>query len=105
MSVISDRLERIEALQLESGGHSSLEEGMCIMEAVAYVAGEPFSDHPQCASRLLTSFLIRLNDRLDDDDRQLLNYVDRFREIAPGLRESALQLVDRLIDVSKRDEA
>jgi hypothetical protein len=72
MSVISDRLEQIEALRLASGGHSSWETGACVMEAVSYVAGEPFSDHPKCASRMLTSFLIGLNDRLGDDDRQLL---------------------------------
>jgi hypothetical protein len=45
---------------------------MCVMEAVAYVAGEPFSDHPKCASRVLTDFLIGLNDRWSADDRQLL---------------------------------
>jgi len=72
MSVLSDRLEQIEALRLASGGHSSFEQGACIMEAVSYVAGEPFSDHPECASRLLTSFLIGLNDRFDDEARQLL---------------------------------
>ena len=40
----------IEALVLQKGAHRSAAEGMCIMEAVAYVAGEPFSDHPSCAS-------------------------------------------------------
>jgi hypothetical protein len=42
------------------------------MEAVAYVAGEPHSDHPACASRVLTSIAIRLNDRFSDEERQLL---------------------------------
>jgi hypothetical protein len=30
-------------------------------------------------------------------------YDERYAELAPGLRVSVLQLVDRLIDVSKRD--
>ena len=36
----------IEKLVLYPGGHSSLEEGCCVMEAVAFVAGEPWSDRP-----------------------------------------------------------
>jgi hypothetical protein len=45
---------------------------MCAMEVVAWIAGEPHSDHPQCASPILTSFCIRINDRWKDDERQLL---------------------------------
>src|SRR5262249_5863661 len=48
------------------------------MEAVSYVAGEPWSDHPKCASPGLPSFCIALNDRLDDTARQELKpYVIR----------------------------
>jgi hypothetical protein len=42
------------------------------MEAVAYVAGEPFSDHPECASPVLGAFLRSWNDSLSDKDRQML---------------------------------
>ena len=42
------------------------------MEAVAYVAGEPHSDHPACTSPVLTTVAIRLNDLWTDDERQLL---------------------------------
>lgn len=72
MSVIEERLAALETLWLASGSHAEFEKGACIMEAVAYVAGEPHSDHPECASPLLTSFLISMNDRLGDDDRQIL---------------------------------
>ncbi len=48
------------------------------MEAVAYVAGEPWSDQPRCASTVITSFLISWNDSLDDSDRQMLKpYIPR----------------------------
>lgn len=34
---------------LKYGDHASREDGMCIMEAVAYVAGGPHSASPVCA--------------------------------------------------------
>ena len=50
----------------------------CVMEAVSYVAGEPWSDHPRCASPIITSFLIGWNDALHDSDRQILKpYIPR----------------------------
>ena len=42
------------------------------MQAVAYIAREPWSDHPVCASPVITSFLIRWNDAMNDEDRQML---------------------------------
>src|SRR5690349_8379344 len=42
------------------------------MEVVAWVAGEPHSDHPACACPTLTRFCIALNDRMTDEERQLL---------------------------------
>ena len=45
---------------------------MCIMEAVAFVAGETWTDSPQCASPTAGAFLRSLNDRMDDESRQKL---------------------------------
>jgi hypothetical protein len=68
----------LEALHLDEGSHANPEDGMCVMEAVAYVAGEPFSDHPECASPILGSFLRSWNDGLPDADRQMLKpYIPR----------------------------
>ena len=33
---------------------------MCLLEATALFAGEPFSDHPPCVSRVLADFGISL---------------------------------------------
>jgi hypothetical protein len=81
MSVIEDRLSYIEALKLGSGSHAPPSNGLvnaCVMEAVAYVAGEPFSDHPACASPVITSFLLSWNDSMSDEDRQMLKpYIPR----------------------------
>src|SRR6185437_10624017 len=62
-----DRFAALEKLSLESGSHEEFEKGMCVMEAVAYVAGEPWSDHPQCAFPVITSFMIAWNDGLPND--------------------------------------
>ena len=45
---------------------------LCIMEAVAYIAGEPWSDTPACASPVVSAFLGTWNDALSDVDRDRL---------------------------------
>ena len=45
---------------------------LCIMEAVAYIAGEPWSDSPACASLAVSAFLRSWNDSLSNDDRDRL---------------------------------
>jgi hypothetical protein len=63
--------------KLYRSSHSPGEE-MCLMEAVAFVAGEKWSDHPQCCCPVIAAFGRRLNDWLDDDERQqLIPYVKR----------------------------
>ena len=58
---------------LKSGSHSGPDAGACIMEAVAFVAGEPWSDYPQCVSPVIGAFLRSWNDNLPTDaDRERL---------------------------------
>jgi hypothetical protein len=45
---------------------------LCIMEAVAYIAGEPWSDSPACACPAVSAFLRSWNDALSDADRDRL---------------------------------
>ena len=81
MTIINDRLPAIETLVLAEGAHEPPTNGVvdaCIMEAVAWVAGEPWSDHPACASQVIGAFLRSWNDTLPDDARQTLKpYVAR----------------------------
>ena len=70
MTVIEERLVALDTLVLDSGGHEGWEHGACVMEAVAYVAGEPHSDHPACASRVITSFCMSWNDALRSDEER-----------------------------------
>ena len=71
MDINLDVLEKLGPLK--SGSHSGPDEGACIMEAVAFVAGEPWSDHPRCVSPVIGAFLRNWNDNLPTDaDRERL---------------------------------
>lgn len=72
MKVSKKKLAWLESLTLACGQHKSRKSGACVMEAVAYVAGEPHTDHPACASRVITRFAVSLNDRWSDARRQAL---------------------------------
>lgn len=68
----------LETLHLERGDHKSLEEGVCLLEAIAYIAGEPWSDAPQCVSPVIAAFLRNYNDSVSDEKRQeLKQYIPR----------------------------
>ncbi|HKP99850.1 MAG TPA: hypothetical protein VJ735_05920, partial [Actinomycetes bacterium] len=66
----------LESLVLEKGNHPLARgvapQAFCVMEAVAYVAGEPHTDTPECACPVISAFLRRWNDDLDDSSRQIL---------------------------------
>ena len=72
MTLIEDRLSILDDILLKSGGHANLEEGACAMEVVSYLAGEPWSDRPKCASPVISAFMRSWNDALDDEGRQRL---------------------------------
>jgi len=68
--------KEIEAIQIHSGLGDSIEEA-CLMQMVAYVAGEGIAgkrltDHPECTCPILTEYAIGLNDRFNGEHRQLL---------------------------------
>ena len=71
VTIIEERLPWLETFQLERGAHSP-DGKACVMEAVAYIAGESWSDHPECASTVISAFLRNWNDSLSDEDRQML---------------------------------
>lgn len=66
-------IERVaQVTALYSGAHAANGEKMCAMEMVAFVAGEPWSDHPQCACPVIGAFMRSWNDGLPDADRTRL---------------------------------
>jgi hypothetical protein len=68
----------LTAITLESGAHASVADGVCLLEAVAWVAGERHSDHPSCVCPVLGAFGRSWNDSLDENTRQRLKaYIPR----------------------------
>ena len=67
----------LDTLVLRRGGHDSFEAGACLLEATSYLAGEPWSDHPQCVSAPLATFGRAWNDgmRSDAERAQLKQYI------------------------------
>lgn len=64
----------LESVRLYRGMHkepNGKKEGS-LLEWASYLAGEPWSDHPDCVSPVIATFCRRWNDTLSDDDRQIL---------------------------------
>jgi hypothetical protein len=60
------RLAKITTLK--SGSHKPNDgKNACVMELVSWVAGEPWSDHPQCTCPVITAFMVAWNDGLPND--------------------------------------
>ena len=85
VTIIPERWERVQKATLRSGKGPAPNGGIdvCVMQAVAFVAGEPDTDHPACVSPVLTAFCISWNDALDDEGRQ------RLKPIIPRLVRTA----------------
>jgi hypothetical protein len=72
VTVLPDRLAALDTLTLDHGSHDDFNSGHCAMEVVAWLAGLGHTDAPDCASPVLRTFTIGLNDQWDADTRQRL---------------------------------
>ena len=72
VEIPKEKLDWLESLSLAHGNHAEQDKKWCALEAVAFLAGEPHSDAPKCACPVLARFVIRLNDRWNDNRRQQL---------------------------------
>jgi hypothetical protein len=59
-----------QTVRLSKGKHSTPEDGACVMELASMLAGEAFSDHPECVCPVIGSFLRAYNDSINDERRQ-----------------------------------
>ena len=64
--------DALQALTLKPGKHAARSEGLCVMEAVAWRAGERHTDHPACACPVIAAYARRTNDSLDQEVRDAL---------------------------------
>ena len=63
---------------LSAGKHKSPSDGMCVMEMVAFLAGDEWTDSPACASPIVTNFCQVINDKMPQAFRdKLQGYVPR----------------------------
>lgn len=93
----------IQQHPLRHGAHPTREDGMCAMEMVAWLAGEPHSDEPRCACPVIAAFVRACNDALPSDqarDRQLRPLVPQLvntKGSAALERARGLLVVDALV--------
>ena len=60
----------LDTLVLAVGNHTRRADGVCAMEAAAWLAGRPHSDAPVCVCPVIRSFVIAWNDAIPDDARR-----------------------------------
>jgi hypothetical protein len=82
INIDTSRLDHVNKLSLKNGAHDPQEvaKRVCVMEAVAYVAGEKWSDSPECACPVIASFMRSWNDGLPTDadrNRLLRGFIPR----------------------------
>jgi hypothetical protein len=64
---------------LSHGSHGYPTEGACVMEMVSFLAGERFSDDPECVNYIIKAQAISINDLVSDDNRnQIALMIPRF---------------------------
>ena len=82
MSVSIDvaKLMYVRQLDMKRGSHNPNDIDMCVMEAVAYIAGEPWSDRPECSCPVIAAAARASNDRGNQSVRDRLR--DRITRIA-----------------------
>lgn len=59
-----------QTVRLSRGSHRSPDQGVCVMELAAMLAGDRFTDKPRSVSPVIGGFLRTYNDCIDDDRRQ-----------------------------------
>ncbi len=77
-TIFGARSPGIGMLRLAPGGHDSPRDGVCVVELASVLAGERFSDRPDCVDHVIGGYLRSLNDRASHAERQrLLPYAER----------------------------
>lgn len=71
-------VQQLAVFHLEGGGHEDADEGLCAMEAVAWLEGLEHTDRPACTCPVIAEFVRSLNDEMEEAERQqLVRYLPR----------------------------
>jgi hypothetical protein len=79
----------LDAVTLDAGPHGHRVDGVNLLEAVAWWAGEPHTDRPVCVSPVLARFAGEWAEALDHQPRQ------RLKRLVPALAGTAADGADR----------
>jgi hypothetical protein len=60
---------------LGRGNHAGPKTGACVMEMVSFIAGEQWTDNPQCVHNRIASVARQVNDFVSDDNRQVIAHM------------------------------
>src|SRR4051794_1834662 len=60
----------LDGIVLLKGSHKSRDQGVCAMEAAAWIAGEKHSDSPGCVCPVIGAFMRSWNDTIDNDEER-----------------------------------
>ena len=73
----TEQTERLRNITVLQQGKHDPDRGYCLLEAVAYVAGEPWSDRPACVSPVLAAFGRNWNDGMQSNAKRasLIPYI------------------------------
>ena len=63
-----EKLNILNDRSIKSGAHAAQDDMMCAMEAVAWLAGEQWSDKPECACPVISAFVRNWNDSISSDE-------------------------------------
>lgn len=69
--------QNLFGFELKRGNHDRPEDGLCVLEAVAWFEGEAHSDHPRCVCPVLAHYCRAFNDRLEGRRQELVPYIPR----------------------------
>lgn len=99
------RVDSLPSVRLEPGRHRSPSDGVCVVELASMLAGEKFTDRPDCVCPVIGAFLRSWNDQVGYADRQrLYPYASRvvgtggFRRISRIRRDICLSYAGADLD-------
>lgn len=72
VTIVAERLARLDTITLDKGSHESPEQGMCFIEFADWLAGGPGRDSAPTVSPVIRAYGIALNDAWDAEQRQKL---------------------------------